>query len=65
MVLSESHMIFSSQPRVFGNCKGRRESSKRAYVGSSMVIVSWGGIDGVGESCLSVTGWGLLLGRWR
>lgn len=52
-MLSESHMTFSSQPRVFGNGKGRRESSKRAYAGSSMVIVSTGWIDGVEESCLS------------
>lgn len=39
MVLSGLHMTFSSQPRVFGKGKGRRGSFKRAYAGSSMVIV--------------------------
>lgn len=62
MVLSESRMTFSSQPRVFGG-KGRGDSSKRAYTGSSMVIVSTGWIAGVEERCLSATGgWLLLLG---
>lgn len=61
-MLSESHMTFSSQPRVFGNGKGRREGSKRAYVGSSMVIVSAGWIE---ESCLSAVVVAVDDERWR
>lgn len=50
-MLSESHMKFSSQPRVFGNGKGRRKGSRRAYTGSSMVIVSAGKLSLGGRCC--------------